>query len=100
MEDEKRKLGLNFKVQALAFLLCMAEDPAFKFPSFCDELTALEVRICENAGHFRGAEGEKFVYDDTKFWARRSSVTTPSSAVASEARLARTRTIPRTASPS
>ena len=43
----------------------MAEDPAFAY--FCEELTALEVQICENAGHFRGAEGAKFVYDDTKF---------------------------------
>jgi hypothetical protein len=65
VEDGKMKLGLNSKVQALVFLLRMAEDSAFA--SFCEELTALEVQICENAGHFRGAEGEKFVYDDTKF---------------------------------
>ena len=65
VEDGTHTLGLNSKVQALVFLLRMAEDPAFAY--FCEELTALEVQICENAGHFRGAEGAKFVYDDTKF---------------------------------
>lgn len=63
--DPSKQLGLNAKVQALGYLLSMAEDPAFA--SFCEELTSLEVQICENAGHFRKNDAGAFIYDDTKF---------------------------------
>ena len=60
-----KPLGLNAKVQALGYLLSMAEDPAFA--SFCKELATLEVQICENAGHFRKNAAGAFISDDTKF---------------------------------
>jgi hypothetical protein len=63
--DPSKQLGLNVKVQAFSYLLSMAEDPAFA--SFCEELTSLEVQICENAGHFRKNDAGAFIYDDTKF---------------------------------
>ena len=62
-----RPLGLNAKVQSLAYLLRMDEDPAFA--SFCEKLVSFGVQICENAGHFRTnrADGTVHIYDDTKF---------------------------------
>jgi hypothetical protein len=63
--DAVRPLGLNALVQALGYLLSMAEDPAFA--DFCSELTSLEVQICENAGHFRKGDGGVFIHDETKF---------------------------------
>ena len=63
--DLVHPLGLNAKVQALAYLLRMDEDPAFA--AFCEKLVSLEVQICENAGHFRKNDNGAFIYDDTKF---------------------------------
>ena len=63
--DLSRPIGLNSKVQALAYLLRMEEDPTFA--AFCEKLTSFEVQICENAGHFRKNADGAFIYDDTKF---------------------------------
>jgi hypothetical protein len=58
-------VGFNALVQALGYLLSMSEDPDFS--AFCSDLTAFEVQICENAGHFRKNGDGAFIYDDTKF---------------------------------